>query len=579
MMRRRDWLGAVAVATTLAWGNDAAAQPAWDAYVESETYPIRVHYTDEVGIDTANTVVGYAETAWAQQVVGMGFPAPTAEDEEGNRHAGLWIYVNPDASYDTGQPVGDNPDTPRTDCTARAIVKTVTPDWYLPIVVSHETSHVLEFSADCGEAMFAYENTTNAVTTITDPDGTMYAQYFLPTFQKHPYHGFDCVFYTSQEKAYFHFGASLFQIFLEDRYGDYDGKLIASLWDAARQDGTVTSVSPYGEAEMSVANAPDLLEAMDVVLQGKATSLDAAFVEFARWRYFVGTRDDGLHFRHGADWSECELVVDRTLTLDELPLASAAPNDEPNAYGSSYLELDLSGLGPEQGVHFTFHGTPASTWNVDVMLVRANQTSDVVTVATNDEAVADVTLSELGDYVRAVFVLSSLGDGSHDADNPQCSTTFSFTYDLALEDLAPPPELTSVAPAQLERGTSPYVWVSGGSLVDGLSASFGDAGIEVGSVDFVDHTSFGMQLAVADDAALGPQALTVANPNGDEATLADAVEVVAPFGDSQDISGIRAAGGCICTAGRPTPARQALGWAALLPVALAWTRRRRPSGR
>ena len=573
-MRRRDLLGAVALATALAWGNDAAAQPAWDAYLESELYPIRVHYSSSAGLDAADLVLGYAETAWAQQVVGAGFPEPTAEDDEGTRHPGLWIYVNPDASYDTGQPIGDNPDTPRTDCTTRVIVKTLSPDWYLPLVVSHETSHALEFSSDCGEAMFAWENTTNAMTTILDPEGTAYASYFLPTFQQYPYHGFDCVFFTSQEKAYFHYGASLFQIFLEDRYGDYDGKLIASLWSTAQQNGTVTTVSPYGEANMTVPNSPDLLEAMDTVLQGKETTLGEAFVEFARWRYFVGSRDDGMHFRHGADWADCELAVDRpTLTLAELPLVATAPNHPPNAYGSSYLELDLGGLGVEQGVHFTFHGTPASSWNVDVMLVRADKTSDVLTVVPNDDAVADVTLSELGDYVMAVFVLSSLGDGAHDADTPKCSTTFPFTYDLAVEDLAPPPELTGVEPEELSQGSSAYAWVNGSALVEGLSASFSGTGIEVGAIDFVDDTSFGVQLEVAEDASLGPRDLTVTNPNGDEVTRTDAVTVVAPEG--QDISGITAAGGCVCSLGAPTQSRGAAAWALLASLSLAWARRRR----
>jgi hypothetical protein len=544
MMRRFIVPVVTCVALAVPLGT-ASAEPPWDGYVESTQYPIRVHYTASAGLSNAEEALGYAEASWQIQVEQMGFPAPTTEDATGTIIPGLWIFLDPDGLGNYAEPIGDNPNTPWTDCTTRVVVMSLTPTYYFELVVYHEMNHVLEMSADCGESPFAMKNTTVAVTTLIWPDNQLFTHYFIPVFQSYPHHGVDCVFYMDQERLYYHYGAALFQIFLEDHYGDYDGVLLANIWEAAKQDGTIT-IGGMG-ISMDVPNSPNLIDAIESTLGGP--TFDEAFVLFAQWRYFVGLRDDGEHFRDGNLWTGGELVLESEWALSNLPLANEVPANLPNDYGSVYLALDLDGIDDEHGVRFALTADPAVTWNVDVLLVRPDGTADVETMPAG---AAEVTLDSLVDYDQAVFIVSNLGDGNHNPDLPQCSTGRILAYNLEMVATAVPPAIASVDPTELEIGVDHHLWIYGTGFVDGAQVAFDGQGpgpgpgpgIEVTGVTFVDETTLSVDVTVAPDATPGGRSLTVTNPNTLSYTLADAVTLFSPDDNDDDDP----KGGCSCTA-------------------------------
>jgi MYXO-CTERM domain-containing protein len=543
----------------------ASAEPPWDGYVDSTVYPIRVHYTNSAGLNKANEALGYAEASWQLQIEQMGFASPTTEDATGNRIPGLWIFLDPDSPYDHAEPIGDNPDTSWTDCTMRVVVASLTPVSHFELVVYHEMNHALQMSADCGEADFAFENTTVAVTTLIWPEDYIFSEYFLPVFQGYPQSGLDCAFWDAN-RQYYHYGSSLFQLFLEDYYGDYDGTLMAAIWEAAKQDGTVT-VGGFG-VTMNVPNNPHLLNAIETALAGP--TFDEAFVEFARWRYFVGLRDDGEHFTDGALWTGGEVALEADWTLAELPLATEVPTNLPNEYGSVYLTLDLDGIDDEHGVRFAVTADPTLTWNVDVLLLNPDGTADVQTLTLDAENAGEVTLENLVGYESALFIVSNLGDGTHTPDAPDCGNGATFYYDLEQVATSVPPQITSVDPTELLTGADHHVWINGAGFADGAQVSFGSADVQVTGVTFVDEATLSVDLAVAAGATPGPVSVTVTNPNALTDTLPNAVTLVAPIEPSPKDKGC----GC-ATSTDSAPTGGLLLWLLLVGLALHHVRRRR----
>jgi MYXO-CTERM domain-containing protein len=431
--KRKIVLASFATLTALLPAAPASAEPpSFDDYVESQTYPIRVHYPLSVGQGVANQALGYAETAWRIQIEQMGFPVPNTVDDNDDIVPGMWIYLDPTAGYNHAEAIGDNPNTPWTDCTVRTIVASTAPADFFELVIGHEMNHALEMTSDCGESPFAYENTTMAVSVLMDPQTEVFKEW-LPTFQQYPHHGIDCAFFSDMKKRFYHYGASLFQLYLEQVHGNYDGTLLASIWEAAKQEGNVIGIQSIGV--LDVPNDPNLMDAIEAVLPD--VSFDEAFSAFARWRYFVGARDDGAHFNHGASWAGSEVWIDTEHTLAELPVLQAEPGIMPNDYGTVYVGLSLLEREANTGITLGFEGDPGVSWNVDVLLVRPDGSAETRTLDTTSTD-HTLLLDGLDGFAKAVLVVSNLSDGNHDPNAFVCGATASFSYSLELTELSDP---------------------------------------------------------------------------------------------------------------------------------------------
>lgn len=90
------------------------------------------------------------------------------------------------------------------------------------------------------------------------------------------------------------------------------------------------------------------------------------------------------------------------------------------------------------------------------------------------------------------------------------------------------PRIFSLTPSELELGATDDVTVTGLRFADGCSAEFdGDEGdVTVNSVTFVGENELTLSVTVAGDAAPGPYALTVTNPDEQSHTKGAALQVL-----------------------------------------------------
>ncbi|MCC7384031.1 MAG: hypothetical protein IT384_19470 [Deltaproteobacteria bacterium] len=547
-----------------------ALPPPSAGYVESARLPIRVHYTARVTPALAEEALGYAERSYDALFGAMGLPAPTTLDDGDAPLSGIWLYLDPRGNGNLAQALGDNPATPRTDCLARIIVASTSPASVLQSIVTTELAQVALLSADCGESMFAWKSSAVALTSLVLPHDALFPEIMLPVFQQHPQAGLDCTFVTDSSRLWYHYGAALFWRFLDDAYGAGDGQLLARLWAAAQQDGTVTSAAS-GLGELDVPNEPDVLDAAATV---SGTTLDEVMRTFARWRYFVGARDDGAHFRQGSEWFGAEVAIDTSLELSQLPILEAAPVAAVTALGSSFIELALAGIDANTGLRVRFRGDPSVRWAADVLLVRSDKTAEVRTIELVDGASGEIVLDGLSGFDHATMIATHLPDGSHDADAPTCNAASTYGYDLEPVDLATPPTVLAVSPASLVAGKSHEAWISGADLADGLTVSLGD-GIDVLTADRIDATSVAVSLAVRADATPGPRDVTVQNPNGKSGTLRGAIEVTLAPAIGAPLPAVEGRDGCSCRAARSAPgALWAWAWVLVASLGCLIVRRR-----
>lgn len=558
---------------------DAHTPPYHVGYVESANRNIRVHYETASASAMATQVLGFAETVWDVQIDQMGFYAPMARDASDNVFEGMWIYLV-DSDHGMAAPTGDVPGTSWTDCTVDIIIPNSITQSMVETYVHHEVNHAVEMAMDCTEASFAYEQTTSAVTAILFPEDFLWTQYFLPTFQAMPHAGLDCTFFMSQDDYYYHYGAALFSVFLDEHYGGSEneggapGELLARIWEAARQDGTVTVGA--GAPVSTTPNDPDLLEAMATVLGEQGVTLEEAFITFARWRYFVGDNDDGKHFANADLWTGSEVTVARSHTLAELPLVAGTVSNEPAEYGTSFVELELTGLEAPDGVVLDFQGSDLVRWHIDALAVSPSGTAEVQSLTVGSDGLGTLPLAGIATAERLVLVISALGDETHDADNPHCSMTYGFTYDLRVEDLETTPMVDTMTPGELDSGTTVLFTVQGSGFMPGLTAELQgpSAGEMVGIVTttVVDDTTLTLEVTALPGTAAASYDLLLTNPNGLGATLTDALQIITPPEPVDPSSGC----GCNATSGSDAGGGASIILVLLIWLLIDWRRPRKP---
>ena len=193
------------------------------------------------------------------------------------------------------------------------------------------------------------------------------------------------------------------------------------------------------------------------------------------------------------------------------------------------------------------------------------------TLAIDGAGQGALTVGPLGDAVEVLVIFTNLGDGSRDPELPHCAMGNGFVYDLTVEDLAAPAQVTGVDPAELTAGEDHYLWVAGESFVDGLTVAFGGEGITVTQVNVIDGETIGVPVQVASDAPSGSQDLTITNPNAEQSTLAGAVTVVDGDGSTAEVTRC----GCRLVGDDPTQPQPWRIGAMLAGLALLLSRRRR----
>jgi len=169
----------------------------------------------------------------------------------------------------------------------------------------------------------------------------------------------------------------------------------------------------------------------------------------------------------------------------------------PSTLGPGALRtVTVNGANFANGVKVSFAGSGAAATAVTV--VSDSQLQVTVSVASNAAA-----------GPRTVTVTNP------DLGKSACTTCFSVSAG---------PQLTSVSPGVLARGSSRTVTVDGANFASGATLALG-GGITVTAVNVVDPTRLTATVTVAATAATGTRAATVTNPDGGKATLSGALTV------------------------------------------------------
>ncbi|MCA9520519.1 MAG: hypothetical protein KC609_06085 [Myxococcales bacterium] len=82
----------------------------------------------------------------------------------------------------------------------------------------------------------------------------------------------------------------------------------------------------------------------------------------------------------------------------------------------------------------------------------------------------------------------------------------------------PKPEIASVVPDEVRRGTSPELVISGGSFQTGITAELSGTGLTAGTLQRESDQSLKLGLTIVANATLGQRTLTLTNPDGGNAT-------------------------------------------------------------
>jgi len=322
-------------------------------YLQSNRYPLRIHYADEAFLDMAEQVLGIVEESWEIQVEEMGFAAPPPDcGRDGSDDLDVYIEDLPAGIGGYAAFACYIDETPHTDAASFIALASTLNERNIRGAVTHEFNHVCQHAEDYWETIVFKENTATWIEDHIYPDEDYYFNY-IRAYQRHP----DWAINAFSSTSPYQYGGCIWLHFLEEYYEGQATDLVTSIWRRCRQN--------------ELFNEPDYLDVLAELLPELTDGMDnlaASFQEFLVWRYACGERDDGVHFGEGGAWrASGNVSIDTTVDLAALPFIGQ-PSKPPADYGVSYFEL--SGPVPEHGLAIEFEGDPSVTWAASLFLAR-----------------------------------------------------------------------------------------------------------------------------------------------------------------------------------------------------------------
>lgn len=334
--------------------------------VSGHDLSIRVHYRTAAEEGTALDVLGLAVASLPRQLEPLGFRLPPQDDGRCGPDDALDVFLWRDAPMTYTDLVGEARDTWWEDGPPYVALDAFGDlgGRYLPSTVTHELNHVLQAADSWYDAPIAYEMTAMYVEDILHDDDDNYLD-LIEDYQANPDRSVD---WDDGYATFFMYGSCIFLQYLEARFFSEDAAFIGRVWEGMRNRPD--------------ANEPDFLDALDAVLSGVGRGFSDAVLEFARWRWYTGRRDDGRHLPEaGAHPREAEAATWATLTLDG---AEAYVDLRPMLFGTHFIALD-GGAGAR--FELSVEGDAAVQWIVQAL------PSPAASLSGDDGA---VLLSDLG---------------------------------------------------------------------------------------------------------------------------------------------------------------------------------------
>ncbi len=399
-------------------------RPASVGYVDSEEYPIRVHYGREQDADrAADTVLPAAERTWGVQVDEMGWPPPANDDGLGGNDS-FDLYLTDEDTYGGAWTWGPYEDVTRGDdwfsvAAFVALDQRGITDADMEAFVAHEFNHALQYAIDGAEyTLFVWESTATAMEELAVPESDIYmidiGEFNSLPFESILFDGYSDEIMDESEYSYYEYGGSIVGLFIEEAYGSYDGTTLLALWLALAQG--------------SDANEPDYVDALDTIGGTAAPTYQDVYLGLTEYRMFVGDDDDGAHYDEGADWGRgAKVATEARLSLSTLAGSSVSPRDQPYDLGASYWAIDMD---DEDGgfLQLSLAGAEDAEWGIVATAWIDSGPARVVRERGAEGAIVTAELDLTG-ATQVMIGIANLGREGLDAEDrqhPRADFTLSF---------------------------------------------------------------------------------------------------------------------------------------------------------
>ncbi|MBL8783903.1 MAG: hypothetical protein JNJ59_03290 [Deltaproteobacteria bacterium] len=382
----------------------------WPFVIKSQLRPLRVHYRVPGDASAARDVLHELETAWRIEVDEIGWAAPLDDHgtcgDDGAFDAFLWR----DFPYAYVDVLDDNPLTAWDDGYPYMVIDPFNEFGgnELPATVAHEFNHACQAAYDWNDVTFIYEATSTFMEDEVHDGHNSYAT-LLFDFQGHPDWSIDR---NDDYETWYMYGAMLWLRYLRDRFFEGRPEFIVRLWEGMR--------SPPGR------NEPDYVDSVDALLAPFGRSFADTVLEFARWRWYVRDRDDGIHLEEAGGWPR-DAVPKVAATLTS---AGGTATVRPMMTGTSYI--DVTGTAG-QAVTVSLETTVAeSSVRFVVQALPGVDGSDGEFL----ELPARVALTDVSGKVMRTIVVTALPGVDGDID-PDLRTDERFTAAIKVAPIAP----------------------------------------------------------------------------------------------------------------------------------------------
>jgi len=394
---------AIIAMTSRVWTGPRTPVPDWLERPRSATETLRstramlsVHADPSVPHDRIAGALGALEEARARLAT-LGWPTPVQDGLLGG-DAGIDLYMttsSPAAAYSDGLV----PWTYLDRASVFAVVDPATPTEWLDACVTAAYAEALLLSADPAEAR-TWRRAT-AAWLAWELTGRFGCEDAVPEQQAEPFRSW--ISDASHDGA----GGALFLAYLSARHSEGSTRFVRDVWDLARQR------TWEGEG---LRAEPDLWSAFEVAIEMSGDRLVDNIVDLAVLRWFIGRTEPAGHALDAID-SDARVPITKKMTRLPSKVSAAEPL---RPFGSAYLVMDAPAWTEAKGLRAWLRGEFGVRWSLVAIQLDSRGTEldriDAPSTSITPRAYLPIELRE--DTARVLFVVTQLGSGLPDADEP-----------------------------------------------------------------------------------------------------------------------------------------------------------------
>ena len=343
-----------------------------------------IHWQNPTTLTYAQNASEYAEFAYEEQcgVDGMNWRVPPPDDNRGgdNRYDIYLVnedYIPENRGVTQHEIIGNW--TEEWAPSFILIINTL-PDYNdLKMVVAHEFNHASQLAytyKDLLNGTWFYENTAVWIAEMTYNYAYKYYQrYFGVDPLNYPQYGIN----TSEEVGdNYKYAGFLWPKFLAEWRNDDD--IIRKIWN-----------------RMGIVLGENILNDINTILLSQYSSnLDEAVRYYAEWRYFTGSRDDGIHFTDADD------LPTSTVYAQHLGNVGSTSIQLMGYGGTRFIEFNYW----EELIEIGFNGDNAYPWIASVIekKISGELENSKINLNTNQDGLIELTNADVEKFIMTPII-------------------------------------------------------------------------------------------------------------------------------------------------------------------------------